>query len=165
MGTTIRPLRAEDRTALESFPLRVSPETARTRFHGPMKMLTPATLDLLLGLEPGCREAVVAVDERGIAGVARFARDACGDPASGIAEIAIIVADDRQRSGLGRDLMLALAGLARAAGIATFRATMQEDNDGARRFVGRLAPGTPERFVRNTVVAELPVAALVSERD
>ena len=157
MDTTIRQLRAEDRSALEAFPDRVSPETARTRFHAPMKMLTPPTLDLLLGLEPGCREAVVAVDENGIAGVARFARDVCGDPASGIAEIAVIVADDRQRGGL------ALAGLARAAGIETFRATMQEDNDGARRFVGRLAPGSPERFVRNTVVAELPVASIGRE--
>lgn len=163
MDTTIRQLRAEDRSALEAFPDRVSPETARTRFHAPMKMLTPPTLDLLLGLEPGCREAVVAVDENGIAGVARFARDVCGDPASAIAEIAVIVADDRQRGGLGRDLVLALAGLARAAGIETFRATMQEDNDGARRFVGRLAPGSPERFVRNTVVAELPVASIGRE--
>lgn len=165
MDTTIRQLRAEDRAALAAFPDRVSPQTARTRFHGPMKILTPLTLDLLLGLEPGCREAVVAVDERGIAGVARFARDACDDSVSPIAEIAIIVADDRQSGGLGRDLMVALAGLARAVGIETFRATMQEDNDGARRFVGRLAPGSPERFVRNTVVVELPVAAIGADQD
>ncbi|CAM3152055.1 GNAT family N-acetyltransferase [Tsukamurella hominis] len=160
MTTSIRRLLPEDRAPLAAFPDRVSAETARTRFHGPMKLLTAPTLDLLLNLEPGCREALVAVDDRGLAAVARFARDACGDPSSDTAEVAIIVADDRQRGGLGRDLMARLAVLAGEAGIRSFRATVQEDNDGARSFVASLDRGTVGRFVGNTVVFVLDVDAV-----
>lgn len=162
MTTSIRQLLPEDRAALAAFSERVSPETARTRFHGPMTMLTDPTLNLLLNLEPGCREALVAVDELGFAGVARFARDVCGDPSSTAAEVAIIVADDRQHGGLGRGLMTRLATLAKDVGIHEFRATVQEDNAGARRFVASLDSGATGRFVRNTAVYVLDVDAVIA---
>ena len=69
-------------------------------------MLTDKTLDLLLDLVDGQREAMIAVDDRGIAGVARFARDDL-DPAT--AEVAILVADEWQHRGLARQLLRPLA--------------------------------------------------------
>jgi hypothetical protein len=43
-------------------------------------VLTDKTLDLLLDLADGQREAITAVDDGGIAGVARFARDDLDPP-------------------------------------------------------------------------------------
>ena len=74
-GPLIRPMTPADRSALADFPDRVSAGSAIFRFHGSVTVLTDKTLDLLLDLVEGQREAIIAVDDRGIAGVARFARD------------------------------------------------------------------------------------------
>ena len=92
-GLTIRPLTAADRAALAKLPGRVSPQSAIGRFHGALNRLTDPLLDRLLDTEPGRREALVAADELGIAGVARFIQD---EDASSTAEVAIINADDWQ---------------------------------------------------------------------
>ena len=90
-GPLIRPMTPADRSALADFPNRVSAGSAIFRFHGSVTVLTDKTLNLLLDLVDGQREAIIAVDDRGIACVARFARDDL-DPA--IAEVAILVADE-----------------------------------------------------------------------
>ena len=100
-GPLIRPMTPADRSALANFPDRVSAGSAIFRFHGSLTMLTDQTLNLLLDLVDGQREAITAVDDRGIAGVARFARDDL-DPA--IAEVAILVADEWQIAIAGVDL-------------------------------------------------------------
>jgi hypothetical protein len=96
-GPLIRPMTPAGRPALAIFPDRVSAASANFRFHGSVTMLTDKTLNLLLDLVEGQREAIAAVDDRGIADVARFARDDL-DPA--IAEVAILVADEWQHRGL-----------------------------------------------------------------
>ena len=101
-GSTIRPLTAADRAALAKLPGRVSPQSAIGWFHGALNRPTDLLLDRLLDTEPGRHEALVAADELGIAGVARFIRD---EDASSTAEVAIIIADDGQHQGVAR-LML-----------------------------------------------------------
>src|SRR5580704_10738761 len=113
-GPLIRPMTSADRPALANFPNRVSAGSAIFRFHGSVTVLTDKTLNLLLDLVDGQREAITAVDDRGIAGVARFARDDL-DPAT--AEVAILVADEWQHRGLARQLLRPLAERARSAGI------------------------------------------------
>jgi hypothetical protein len=101
-GSTIRPLKAADRAALAKLPGRVSPHSAIEWFHGALNRPTDLLLDRLLDTEPGRHEALVAAGELGIAGVARFIRD---EDALSAAEVAIIIADDRQHQGVAR-LML-----------------------------------------------------------
>jgi hypothetical protein len=101
-GLTIRPLTAADQAALAKLPGRVSPQSAIGRFHGALNRLTDPLLDWLPDLEPGRHEALVAADELGIAGIARFIRD---EDASSTAEVAIIIADDWQHQRVAR-LML-----------------------------------------------------------
>ena len=95
----IRPLSGGDRAALAELPKRISAESAISRFHGGVTMLTDRTLDRLLNIEVGRHEALIAVDDRGIAGVARYARDET-DPTT--AEVAILVADEWQHHGVAR---------------------------------------------------------------
>jgi GNAT superfamily N-acetyltransferase len=141
-GPQIRPLTPADRAALASFPDRVSAGSANFRFHGSLTVLTDKTLDLLLDLVDGQREATTAVDDRGIAGVARFARDNL-DPA--VAEVAILVTDEWHHRGLARQLLRPLAERAQSAGIEQFRAEIQADNTVARRFFLGLTPTSRER--------------------
>src|ERR1700733_15686158 len=113
-GPLIRPMTPADRPAPADFPNRVSAGSAIFRFLGSVTMLTNKAQDLLLDLVDGQREAIMAVDDRGIAGVARFARDDL-DPA--IAEVAILVGDEWGARGLARPLLRPLAHRARSAGI------------------------------------------------
>ena len=158
-GPLIRPMTPADRPALADFPNRVSAGSAIFRFHGSLTVLTDQTLNLLLDLVDGQREAITAVDDRGIAGVARFARDDL-DPAT--AEVAILVADEWQHRGLARQLLRPLAERARSAGIERFRAEIQADNTVARRFFLGLTPTARERHRNGNVVVLINVAELLS---
>jgi GNAT superfamily N-acetyltransferase len=113
----IRPLSGEDRAALAELPKRISAESAISRFHGGVTMLTDSMLDRLLDIEVGRHEAFIALDDRGIAGVARYARDET-DPTT--TEVAILVADEWQHGGVTRKLMRPLMTGARDAGINGF---------------------------------------------
>jgi RimJ/RimL family protein N-acetyltransferase len=150
----IRPLSIADRAALRDFPNRVSEESAFARFHAGLTMLTDKTLDMLLDLKVGQHEAVIAEDEQGIAGVARYARDQAG---STTAEVAILIADEWQHRGVAKALMHALMTAARLAGILQFRARILPDNRPARRFFMSLAPTTRERFVDGDAVVTIPL--------
>ena len=130
-----------DRPALANFPNRVSAGSAIFRFHGSVTVLTDKTLDLLLDLVDGQREAITAVDDRGIACVARFARD---DLILAIAEVAILVADERNIAA-SRASSCDPSQRARSAGIERFRAEIQADNTVARRFFLGLTPTARER--------------------
>ena len=59
-GPLIRPMTPADRPALANFPNRVSAGSAIFRFHGSVTVLTDKTLDLLLDLVDGQREAIIA---------------------------------------------------------------------------------------------------------
>ena len=158
-GPLIRPMTPADRPALANFPNRVSAGSAMFRFHGSVTVLTDKTLDLLLNLVDGQREAITAVDDRGIAGVARFARD---DLNPAIAEVAILVADEWQhRRSLARQLLRPLAERARSAGIERFRAEIQADNTVARRFFLGLTPTARERHSNGDVAVLINVAELL----
>ena len=83
----IRMLTSGDRTSLAALPERVTLASSYARFHGGLSALSERTLDALLDLEVGRREAVIAEDGKGIVGVARYARNA-SEPAT--AEIAVL---------------------------------------------------------------------------
>ena len=142
-------LESSDRELLRAFADRVSSESTRARFHGALSTLTDRALDRLLDLEPGRREAVIAEDDIGIAGVARFAQDV--DHPS-VAEVAVIVADDRQHCGLGQALMAALTERARSGEIETFRASVASGNGPALNLVAVMAPGASARIDGTEIV-------------
>lgn len=132
MDLTIRLLEAEDRDALRLLPSRVSPESAISRFHGALATLSEPLLDRLLDVEVGQREAVIALDSQGIAGVARYARD---EPTGPVAEVAVLVADEWQHHGVAHRMLDLLITRALAAGITELRADMFVTNVAARRLM------------------------------
>jgi RimJ/RimL family protein N-acetyltransferase len=101
------------------------------------------------------REAVVAVVNDEIVGVARYARR----PGSDSAELAVVVADDWQRQGLATRMCGVLSGLAATAGVRQFNLNMQADNPAVLRLVRRLYPDAKLSFSQGTCEAVVAVGA------
>jgi RimJ/RimL family protein N-acetyltransferase len=139
-------LERTDRAALAGFFFRLSPETLYRRFHSPIVRPEQTHPERLLDLDHHDREAVVAVVNDEIVGVARYARR----PGADSAELAVVVADDWQRQGLATRMCGVLAGLAATAGVRDFNLNMQADNPAVLRLVRRLYPDARLSFSQGT---------------
>jgi nucleotide-binding universal stress UspA family protein len=135
----IRPIEPGDRTALAEGFERLSPESRYRRFFSPVPKLRERDLDYLTRIDHHRHEALVAVDPvtgNGV-GVARFVRT---EP--GVAEPAIVVADDWQGRGVASQLLRALARRAREEGIERFDAPVLASNRDAIAVFERLGETT-----------------------
>ncbi|MGN6160348.1 MAG: GNAT family N-acetyltransferase [Marmoricola sp.] len=154
----IRDLTAADRDLLADLPTRVSPQSAIARFHGALTSLSEPLLDRLLDLDPGQREAIVALADGVMIAVARYARDGETDTA----EIAVLVADAWQHRGLGDELLHRLTHRARSAGIARFRADMLATNTAARHLISAAGPVVHQRQDGGHVVLTVDITGTTS---
>ena len=134
-----RPMQPDDEARLHRLWPRLSPDTVYRRFHSPIRGLSDETVHRLVDVDHDSREAVVATVGDEVVGVARYDRTP-GD--ASVAEVAVLVEDAWQGVGLGRQLLTALADLARRRGVRTVTATVQADNDRMVWLVRRLFPGS-----------------------
>src|SRR5258707_4005167 len=111
-------LESSDGQALRGLFFRLSPTTLYRRFHSPIVRPEQAHPERLLDVDHHDREAVVAVVDGEIVGVARYAKW----PATNKADVAVVVADGWQRQGVAIRMLSSLETLARSAGINTFTA-------------------------------------------
>lgn len=150
----IRPIRPTDADELQAAHDRLSPETRYLRFHGVKPHLAPAETRYLTSVDGRDHVALVAVpaDSPGrIVAVARWVRL---PDAPDTAEFAIVISDELQHSGLGTELMLALARAARERGIGRLRATVLAENVAMHRLIRRL-PFPVVREVRDGITDEI----------
>lgn len=129
---SIRPIRPADADALRAFHARLSPETTRRRFLVFHPDLSEAEVAWFTTVDHVRREALVAVAGAEIVGVARYDRLGPRD-----AEVAIVVADDWQRRGIGTRLLAALCDRAAAAGVAELVADTLPENVAIVRLLTR----------------------------
>jgi len=146
-------LEPTDGPELRRFFFRLSPETLYRRFHSPITRPEQAHPKFLLDIDHRDREAVVAVVDGEIVGVARYVRH----PGSCAAEVAVVVADDWQRQGIATRLMTSLAGFAINNGVERFTLNMQADNKPVLRLVDRLYPGAATTHSQGILEAVVPV--------
>jgi acetyltransferase len=162
----IRPIRPDDVERLRAAHGRLSPLTRYRRFMTSKPYLSSADAMYLADIDGYDHYALVAThaadegDEGApIIAVARFVRSP-EDAAS--AEFAIVVGDEWQGHGIGRELMGRLVDAAVTRGVQRFQATMLADNVAIHRLSERSADG-PLRRVRlgNTFEVEfdLPTRA------
>jgi len=147
----LRLLEPGDADLLRQFFWRLSSETIYRRFLSPITAPSNALLKRLVDVDHHDREALIAMDERGIAGIARYGTDGSSH------DVAVVVADDWQGRGLGKVLIRRLAHIARMRGIASFHATMLGENRRAQSLVLGLSPKTKMRFQAGYLEADIPL--------
>jgi acetyltransferase len=127
----IRPLRAADRAAYESFGARVDPDDLRLRFAGPVKLDGPVFAAQFHGVDHDRLEAFAAFDDRGeILGIAHLGRTG-----SAAGDIALVVRSDVKRRGLGQLLLDRLVRHAEGLGLAELTADILFENRPMLRLV------------------------------
>jgi GNAT superfamily N-acetyltransferase len=138
IAVATRPVRDDDLGRFLRMWPRLSAETRYRRFHSPVHRLPMDLVHRLVEVDHADREAVVALVGGEVVGVARYDRSPT-DPTE--AEFAVVVEDDWQNAGLGRQLLGELTRLAARRGLRTLTATVQADNDRMVRLIRRLLPG------------------------
>jgi RimJ/RimL family protein N-acetyltransferase len=146
-------LERSDGEALRRLFYRLSPTSVYRRFHSPIVRPEQAQPDRLLDIDHHDREAVVAVQDGEIVGVARYARW----PGTDRAELAVVVADHWQRQGLAARMLSGLAELALSAGIQSFTASVQGDNRPALALLMRFRPASRPTFSDGLCELTIPV--------
>ena len=148
----IRPIRADDVQRLRAAHGRLSPLTRYRRFMTAKPSLSDADAFYLANIDGWDHYALVATfaghdgdEDAPIIAVARFVRTR-EDPAT--AEFAIVVGDDWQAEGIGRELMGRLVDAAVTRGVTRFEATMLADNVAIQRLSERFAAGPLRRLRR-----------------
>jgi GNAT superfamily N-acetyltransferase len=151
----LRLLEPEDGNLIRRFYWRLSHDTIYRRFMGPVVPPADALISRLVDVDHRQRDALNALDDRGIAGVARYA----AFPAEDTYDVAVVVADDWQGKGLGRLLIRRLAHIARLRGISRFHATMFGDNQRALALVRSLWPRASFSLGAGEIEADIPLRA------
>jgi RimJ/RimL family protein N-acetyltransferase len=155
----IRPIRLDDVERLRAAHGRLSPLTRYRRFMTSKPYLSSVDAMYLADIDGWNHYALVATfaeheddEEAPIIGVARFVRS---PEDSATAEFAIVVGDEWQREGIGRELMGRLVDAAVTRGVLRFQATMLADNVAIHRLSERFAIGPLRRLRRgNTFEVE-----------
>jgi GNAT superfamily N-acetyltransferase len=155
----LRPLRADDGDRLCGLYGRLSPDSLYRRFLAPMPRPRRDLLHRLLDVDHCDREAIAALEGDEIVAVARYLRS----PGADVAEVALVVADEWQRRGVGRLLMRRLGRLARRRGIRAFVGTIAGENRAALLLVRSVGPGVRARWTTGEFEFEMPLQMSDSE--
>jgi acetyltransferase len=124
----LRPILPEDEPALHAGFARLSPEEIRARFFMPMKALPHVAAARFTQIDYDREMALIAVAAKDgreeEVGVTRYITNPDGTSC----EFAIVVDDEWQKYGLGRQLMMQLIEVARSRGLATMSGDILADN-------------------------------------
>jgi GNAT superfamily N-acetyltransferase len=137
MRLGFRPINCDDGEGLAALFARLTSESRRRRFLAPKHELTPREIVYLTDVDHALCDAVVAIDELdgSIVAVGRYAHVA---DRPRVAEVAVAVADDLQRLGVGTALAWRTVERARANGFTLLTATTLWENRPARALLRRL---------------------------
>jgi acetyl coenzyme A synthetase (ADP forming)-like protein len=158
----VRPIHSSDAERLVRFHESLSPETTRLRFFAIHPYLSDAEVKRFTTVDHHDREALVALVDDELIGVARYDR-APGTPE---AEVAFVVADAWQGTGVGSLLFEHLAARARSEGLTRFVAdTLTENRRMQRVFVDSgLAPVRTWEHGVEHLVMDLDISDELDER-
>jgi RimJ/RimL family protein N-acetyltransferase len=136
----IRPIGADDKSALVDAFRHLSERSVYRRFLAPVKRLTESELAYLTELDHSDHEALVALLETGeIVGVARYVRQSAAPER---AEVAVTVTDEWQGRGVGTTLLHLLARRATENGVQQFTGVCLAENREMLQLFDELGPTT-----------------------
>ena len=155
----IRPIRADDKAALEEGLERLSTESRYKRFFSPVPRFTAAQLRYLTEIDHHDHEALVALSPTARRSGSR-ATFATREPEA--AEAAVVVVDDWHNRGVATELLTRLAARAGQEGINRFTATALAQNREALDLLRDLGPAQTRVLGDGTV--EMRIELPVTER-
>jgi L-amino acid N-acyltransferase YncA len=150
----IRVARDEDEVAVREFLEGLSQDTLRLRYHTGAPVIRSWMVDSVVRPDHRSHEALVAINEGRVVGVAEWGRY---EPADASADIAIVVRDDCRRHGIARALMRRLVRNARKHGIDTFGGTILSTNRASLALVQNLAPTKTYTLDGPTIDVTIPL--------
>jgi len=130
----IRPIERQDRDRLRRLFMRLTPESRYRRYFSPKPALSERELDHLLDVDHVHHEALAAIDETDGSFVAAARYVQLPDQPD-VADVAIEVADDLHRQGIGIALAIRTLDRARANGFTRVTALTLHDNAPARALL------------------------------
>ncbi len=134
VSVLLRPARVTDERALQDLLYRLSDESTYRRFLHFKSRHPHREMQELVNLDDEQNMALVACQESGeIVGLARYDLD----PATGLADIAFVVADEWQKKGIGAALLARMQEIAAARGFAGFQADVLGSNSGMLKVFHR----------------------------
>lgn len=148
----VREYRAEDRAAVEEMTARCSRDSLRRRFHGPLGDARPSHVADLLGTARSSDHLVAAVDGA-VVGIATLHRGPRGD-----GEIAVLVEDAWQSSGVGTRLTAHLIRRAADRGVPTIVADVMREPAFVLDRLRRAVADTSVDFDGPIATVRIPVA-------
>ena len=111
----VRRMRPTDAPLVQQFVRALSPQSRRRRFFAPVRELSPAQLERMTRFDASTGLGLAAFVGDGDPCIVGIAQHAVSDPP--FAELAVVVADDWQRQGLGERLVRMLLSYAAWTGI------------------------------------------------
>jgi acetyltransferase len=133
-AVVVRPVAPWDTRELERFYAALSPDSRRRRFFAVVPGLNHAASVTFCTVDHRQREGFVAVAV--VDGLERVVGHVCIEPdGAASAEVAVVVADDWQRRGIGRRLVRAAVEWASAVGVRRLTAAMLPGNTAIRQLL------------------------------
>jgi len=152
--TCTRPLGEGDGVRLARMFGRLSKQSVHRRFFTLRSTLDGPLLEALTSVDHDRHEALVVAVGDDIVALASYNRR---PDESEVADIAVVVEDDWQGLGLGRDLVRAVVRLARSRGVKTLHADVLAENRPVINLIHRLDPTSHGRFENGAVAFDLPL--------
>jgi GNAT superfamily N-acetyltransferase len=143
----------EDVDRLRAMFARCSAGTIHSRFHLPYATVPEPLIELLVGANGRDGRAFIAVRGGEVVGHAMYARE--DDDRT--AEVAVVVEDEWQGSGLGRLLLSVTAGEARRAGVETFTCSTLWENRRVLDLARRAFSGVRASHAGGALSIRLPL--------
>ncbi|MGZ4618488.1 MAG: N-acetyltransferase family protein [Frankiaceae bacterium] len=135
---------------------RLSRQTIYRRFHAPLHQFPAGPVRRFVAADHEMRDAVVAVLDEEIIGIARYERLA-DEPSA--AEFAVVVQDNFQRTGLGWRLLDEVLELARTRGIAWMTGSVVADNKPMLDLLRQRLPQVQLHLTEGIYQVRIPLGA------
>ena len=152
----IRAACRHDAQRVREFLEHLSEDARWLRYHSPVPVVRSWMVDAVVGLDHDLREALLAVYDGRVIGVAEWGRVG---PDAETAHVAIVVDDDFRRRGVAAELMRHLAANGRSHGIEAFEASVLSVNRPTIGFVQKVAPERATRFDGPVIEMRIPLRA------
>jgi ribosomal protein S18 acetylase RimI-like enzyme len=154
----IRAAEPSDAEAVRGFFEGLSEDARWLRFHSPTPIIRPWMVDAVVHNDHEHREALLALHDGRVIGVAEWGRVI---PESTDAHVAIVVDDRFRRRGVARELMRHLAASGRNRGIEEFTASVLSVNRPTMSLIQNVAPQRTTTFDGPVIEVRIPLSVSV----